>query len=99
MMTQREVGSTTGHGEGHGRPETGPPGGMVELLERWERSGGHWRIVSLRENWIALELLTCDGGESVSRVSGARTSVLRSYLAGRNHSTDPCEGDHSSPPG
>ena len=32
------------HGEGHGRPESGPPGGLVEVLTGWEESGGHWKV-------------------------------------------------------
>lgn len=31
------------HEEGHGRPESGPPGGLVEVCRRWEQAGGHWK--------------------------------------------------------
>ena len=78
----------TVHEEGHGRPESDPPGGLVEVLTRWERSGGHWKVLNINDNWIDIGLLTCDGGEQMSRVSGARTAVLRSFLAGRSSSTD-----------
>lgn len=80
-MTGRE------HHEGHSRPESGPPGGLVQVLERWESSGGHWRVLEAREDWIDIALVACDG-EQMSRVSSARTSVLASYLGGRTSSTD-----------
>ena len=69
--------------EGHGRPESGPPGGLVEVLERWELTGGRWEVLAASDTWIDIDLFPADGGEQVSRVSGARTSVLRSFLAGR----------------
>ena len=76
------------HGEGHGRPESDPPGGLVEVLARWERAGGHWKVLNEDDDWIDIGLLTCDGGERMTRLSGARTSVLRSFLSGRSSSTD-----------
>ncbi|WP_148616082.1 hypothetical protein [Nocardioides rubriscoriae] len=78
----------TTHGEGHGRPESGPPGGLVEVLTRWERSGGHWRVTAFRDDWIEIALLTCGSNEQVSRLSGLRTSVLHDYLAGRTSSEE-----------
>lgn len=72
----------------HCRPEAGPPGGMVDVLSRWELSGGLWRVLDLREDWIDIGLFTCGGAEQVSRVSGARTSVLRDFLSGRTSSED-----------
>ena len=74
------------HDEGHGPSEAGPPGGLVEVLARWEDSGGHWRLLSSSAEWVDIGLYSCDGGEQMSRVSGARTTVLRSYLAGRTTS-------------
>ena len=74
--------------EGHGLPESGPPGGLVEVLARWEQSGGHWEILGSSEDWIDFGLLDGDSGEQTTRVRGARTSVLRGYLAGRTGSRD-----------
>lgn len=74
--------------EGHSEPEAGPPGGLVEVLTRWENSGGHWKVLSLSDSWVEIGLLTCDGSEQMSHLSGARTSVLRSFLDGRTSSTD-----------
>ncbi len=76
------------HGEGHGRPEGGPPGGLVEVLSRWEDSGGHWKVLSSRDDWIDFGLFTCDGSEQMSAVSGARNTVLHGYLRGRTSSTE-----------
>ena len=76
------------HGEGHGRPESGPPGGLVEVLTGWEDSGGHWKVLSSTERWINFGLFSCDGAEQMSAVSGPRTTVLRSYLGGRTTSHD-----------
>jgi hypothetical protein len=77
------------HDEGHGRPESGPPGGLVEVLTRWEGSGGRWTVLGSSEEWIDVGLLSPDGAEQVSRVSSARTSVLHAFLGGRTSSTDP----------
>ena len=71
-----------------GRSESQPPGGLVEVLTRWERSGGHWQVLSSNDVWIDIGLFSCDGLEQMSRVSGARTAVLRAYLAGRDSSAD-----------
>lgn len=84
-----EIGDdVTNEREGHGRPESDPPGGLVEVLARWERSGGHWRVLTVKDTWIDIGLFTCNGGEQMSHVSGARTTVLRSFLAGRTSSAD-----------
>jgi hypothetical protein len=70
------------------RPESDPPGGLVQVLSRWEESGGHWEVLDLSDDWIEIGLLSCDGSEQMGRVSGARTSVLRHYLGGRTSSAD-----------
>lgn len=82
------TGGSTAHGEGHGRPESGPPGGLVEVLRRWEASGGHWEVLRSDNGWVDVGLYACDGSEQMSRVGGANTSVLRAYLAGRTTSAD-----------
>jgi hypothetical protein len=60
----------------------------VEVLGRGEGSGGHWEVLHSSAGWIDIGLFTCGGGEQVSRVSGARTSVLHAFLAGRTASSD-----------
>ncbi len=66
--------------------ESQPPGGLVEVLTRWERSGGHWQVLSSKDDWIDIGLFSCDGLEQMSHVSGARTAVLHDYLADRDSS-------------
>jgi hypothetical protein len=83
-----DVSTMSTHGEGHSHPESGLPGGLVEVLSRWEDFGGQWEVLSSSADWIEIGLFTCDGAEQMSRVSGARTSVLHSYLAGRSSSAD-----------
>lgn len=73
----------------HRRPEPEDgPGGLVGVLSRWESSGGKWRVLSMTEDWISVGLLTCGGDEEMSQVSGRRSTVLRSFLAGRTNSFD-----------
>jgi hypothetical protein len=74
------------HHEGHALPEAGPPGGLVEVLARWEESGGQWTVLGSSADWIEFGLLAADGAEQMSRVSGARTTVLHGYLDGRTSS-------------
>lgn len=71
---------------GDGRSESQPPGGLVEVLTRWEHSGGHWQVLSSNDVWIDIGLFSCDGLEQMSHVSGARTTVLHDYLADRDSS-------------
>jgi hypothetical protein len=59
----------------------------VEVLGRWESSGGRWQVLGSSPGWIDIGLFTSDGGEQVTRVSGPRTSVLHSFLAGRTASS------------
>jgi hypothetical protein len=56
------------------------PGGLVAVLSQWETRGGRWRVVTESEGWVTVGLMS-DGGEEVSRVTGARTAVLASFLA------------------
>jgi len=45
-------------------------------------------VLRVDEDWIELGLYSCDGGEQMHLISGARTSVLRSFLSGRESSND-----------
>lgn len=73
--------------EGHSRPETGPPGGIVDVLTRWEDSGGQWRILKSSERWVTAGLFSCAGDE-MSRVTSERTAMLTKFLDGRSSSHD-----------
>jgi hypothetical protein len=83
----RTGGDMSSHREGHDRPESGPPGGLVEVLGRWESSGGRWQVLGSTDDWIDIGLFAGDGEEQVTRVTGARTSVLHHFLAGRTASS------------
>lgn len=50
-------------------------------VERWETSGGHWRVISRREDELVVELLTCDARERMGEVRGGE--LLRSYVGER----------------
>jgi hypothetical protein len=73
--------------EDHRRLETGPPGGLVDVLSRWETQGGHWRVVNETGTWLTVGLMSCDG-EEMSRVTSSRTAVLAAFLDGRTTSSD-----------
>jgi hypothetical protein len=49
------------------------------VLAQWERRGRRWRVVSESDGWVTVGLMG-DGGAVVSRVTGARTAVLTSFL-------------------
>jgi len=59
----------------------------VETVLRWERSGGHWRVVSDDGDHLTLSLVTCDGGEEMGRVH-ADDPGLRAHVAGRTASEE-----------
>lgn len=61
----------------------GQGGDLIAVLERWESSGGLWRVLSSSEAWVTVGLFSCDGGEQMSRVTG-RTVDLGPFLAGRS---------------
>lgn len=37
-------------------------------VERWQLSGGTWRVASVSSERAAVDLLRCDGGEVVERL-------------------------------
>ena len=59
----------------------------VAEVQRWELSGGHWRVVSDDEQRLVLSLVTCDGGEEMARVE-SDSAALREYVAGRSASEE-----------
>ena len=48
----------------------------LEILQRWEDSGGTWRIVRDDGRGVDLELLTCSGGEVMGRLATDDPDVL-----------------------
>ena len=61
---------------------------MLGALRRWEDSGGTWRVTLRTPGRLELELLTCDAGEVMQRLTAAPPSAdLEEHLAGR-HASD-----------
>jgi len=59
--------------------------GPIEVLERWQRFGATWRVVSRAEGWVTLSLCRCDGGEEVQRLTSTNPELLK-WLADRTSS-------------
>jgi hypothetical protein len=59
----------------------------VAQLQRWQDSGGRWRVLARRADSMVIALLTCDTGEEVGRLSGTGPELL-AYLGGRDDSED-----------
>ena len=49
------------------------------MIERAAEQVDSWRVVDESEGWVTVGLMS-DGGEKGSRVTGARTAVLTSFL-------------------
>lgn len=50
---------------------------IPETVERWEVAGGEWVVVRVGEGSAIVDLLRCDGGETVERVSLTEPEELR----------------------
>ena len=59
----------------------------LDVVRRWESSGGHWRVLSRSDTWIVLGLFSCDGGEEMHRITAAGAEI-DPLLAGRTRSDD-----------
>ena len=59
----------------------------LEKLQRWEDSGGTWRVVSRTPVEVTIALLRCDGGEEADRLVSSEPGVLTLTL-GRDKSQD-----------
>lgn len=59
----------------------------VEELIRWQAAGGHWRVVERSGGRVTVSLVTCDGGDEMSRIT-APIEEVESYLNGRDNSED-----------
>ena len=42
---------------------------IPDAVDRWETTGGAWRVLSVLDDVATVELLRCDGGEVVDTVS------------------------------
>jgi len=59
----------------------------VARLQRWQESGGRWRVLTRATDTVVIALLTCDIGEEVDRLSGTGPALL-AYLGDRDNSED-----------
>ncbi len=57
----------------------------VDVLERWEAAGSRWRVVGRSTAGVTIALLTCDGGEEVSRLTSGDPDLL-AFVGGRTSS-------------
>ena len=54
----------------------------LEQLQRWETSGGHWRVLGDDGTSLTVSMVTCDGGEEMARLVST-DPALREYVGGR----------------
>lgn len=59
----------------------------VEVLRRWESSGGSWRVLARSDSSVVVGLFSCDGGEEMHRLTASSVD-LDVLLAGRSRSDD-----------
>lgn len=58
---------------------------VVAVLRRWELFGGRWRVLARTESDVTVGLLTCDGGQEMSRVT-ATSDEFDAFLRKRKGS-------------
>lgn len=66
---------------------TGRDAEPAEVLRRWERSGGHWRVMSRTGAGLRVELITCTGDEVVD-VLESDDAELVALIGDRRESDD-----------
>jgi hypothetical protein len=59
----------------------------LAVLRRWEDSGGTWVVLARTADGVDLALLTCDGGEQMSRLVSRDPAVL-AHVGTRARSDD-----------
>lgn len=67
------------------------PDDPVQVVRRWEASGGTWRVLAKRGDEVTLGLFTCDGAEEMLRLTSGDAS-LRTFLAGCSRDASCDEG-------
>ena len=48
----------------------------LERLLRWEIGGGTWRVRHLTSDTVCVDLLTCDGGETMDTVTSTADDLI-----------------------
>lgn len=59
----------------------------VEVIRRWQDSGGLWRVLSRTASRVEVALLTCTGGEEMGRLSSSDPELL-AFIGARWSSED-----------
>ena len=59
----------------------------LQTLQRWERAGGHWQVLSRSSTGLVISLLRCDGGEEAHRLTTSERA-LADYIGDRESSID-----------
>ena len=59
----------------------------VAALQRWQDSGGVWRVLGRRGAHLIIGLFECTGGDEVDRIASA-DPALRAFVGGRSGSED-----------
>jgi hypothetical protein len=57
-------------------------GEALRQLQRWERSGASWRLISRAGGRLVISLCCCDGGEEVAQLASSDLDLL-SYVGDR----------------
>ena len=61
--------------------------GPIAVLERWQKFGATWRVVSRAQGWVTLSLRRCDGGEELQRLTSTNPELL-AWLGNRTSSEE-----------
>ncbi|MBO0843063.1 MAG: hypothetical protein J2O46_07740 [Nocardioides sp.] len=59
----------------------------VEVLRRWEESGGTWRVLGTHGDELTISLRTCTAGEEAERLVSGDLALI-AYVGGRSASDD-----------
>ena len=59
----------------------------IDVLRRWEDSGGVWRVLSRMPAGLVVSLRTCTAGEEVDRLVSADPDLL-AHVGGRQASDE-----------
>ena len=59
----------------------------IDVLDRWEVSGGVWRVLGRHGSEVTVGLFRCDGGELVDVLRSADEAFV-AFLGGRRSSLD-----------
>jgi hypothetical protein len=61
--------------------------GPIEVLERWQKFGATWRVMSRAQGWATLSLCRRDGGDELQRVTSTNPELLK-WLGDRTSSEE-----------